>query len=61
MISDTSLDDYVAVTARLQGFALDDERLARVQAVFRRNAGIAQFVMTFDPGETAEPAPQFRP
>ena len=61
MISDTILDDYVDAAARLQGFALDAEQLARVQAVFRRNAAIAQLVMTFDPGETAEPAPQFRP
>lgn len=61
MISDTSLDDYVAAAARLQGFTLEDDQLARVQGVFRRNAAIAQLVMRFDPGETAEPAPQFRP
>lgn len=61
MISDTSLDEYVAAAARLQGFALDADQLARVQAVFRRNAAIAELVMCFDPGETAEPAPQFRP
>jgi hypothetical protein len=61
MISDTALDDYVAAAARVQGFALDADQLARVQAVFRRNAAIAQLVTTFDPGETAEPAPQFRP
>jgi hypothetical protein len=61
MISDTALDDYVAAAARLQGFALDADQLARVQAIFRRNAAIAQLVTTFDPGETAEPAPQFRP
>jgi len=61
MSSDTSLDDYVVAAARLQGFALDGDQLSRVQAVFRRNAALAQLVMTFDPGETAEPAPQFRP
>ncbi len=61
MISDTSLDEYVAAAALLQGFALDADQLARVQVVFRRNAAIAELVMGFDPGETAEPAPQFRP
>lgn len=61
MTSDTELDDYVAAAARLQGYALDAEQLARVQSVFRRNAAIAQLVTSFDPGETAEPAPQFRP
>ena len=55
------LDDYVVAAARLQGFTLDSEPLARVQAVFQRNAEIAQLVTTFDIGETAEPAPQFRP
>lgn len=54
-------DDYVAIAARLQGFTLDADQLARVQAVFRRNAEIAQLVTTFDLSETAEPAPQFRP
>ena len=61
MIPDNALDDYVVASAHLQGFALEGDQLARVQAVFRRNAAIAQVVMTFDPGETAEPAPQFRP
>jgi Protein of unknown function (DUF4089) len=52
---------YVEATARMQGFALTPDQLARVMAVFARNAAIAALVMDFDLPEAAEPAPQFRP
>ena len=52
---------YVEATARVQGFALTSDQLARVTAVFARNAAIAALVMEFDLPEAAEPAPQFRP
>ena len=52
---------YVEATARLQGFALTPEQLARVSGVFARTSDMAALVMDFELTESAEPAPQFRP
>ncbi len=52
---------YVEATARLQGFVLTPEQLARVAAVFARTGEMAALVMDFELPQSAEPAPQFRP
>ena len=52
---------YVEMMARVQGFTLGTDQLARVAAVFARNAEMAALVMDFELPETAEPAAQFRP
>jgi hypothetical protein len=52
---------YVEGAACIQGFTLSADQLARVAAVFVRNAEMAALVMEFELPETAEPAPQFRP
>lgn len=52
---------YVEATARLQGFVLAPDQLARVEAVFARTGEMAALVLDFELPESAEPAPQFRP
>jgi hypothetical protein len=52
---------YVEATAGLLGFTLDAAQLARVAAVFARNADMAALLTDFELPEAAEPAPQFRP
>jgi len=52
---------YVEAAALAQGFTLSTDQLARVAAVFARNADMAALLMAFDLPESAEPAPQFRP
>ena len=52
---------YVQTMARAQGFTLSTDQLARVAAVFARNAEMAALVTEFELPESAEPATQFRP
>lgn len=52
---------YVEAAALAQGFTLSPDQLARVAAVFARNAEMAVLVTEFELPESAEPATQFRP
>lgn len=54
------IEAYVRQAAILQGLQLDDAALQRVVEIFRRNAALADQVVSFALDATCEAAPIFR-
>lgn len=54
------IEAYVRQTAALQGLQLDDAALLRITEVFRRNAALADQVVSFALDDACEAAPIFR-